>query len=195
MTEPEQPEEPRERLWLVAGALVGVIVAGVLIGVFVLTGDNDPGVPASRVPRPSTPAGPATADAGRISAARDESLRAAEAAAVVLNTLDHRDVRLGLERWESVATNPLLDELSAKRAETLAAVQKAKTTSTAKVLAAAVSRVAADNLGTEVLVAVEVTVVDANGDSAVSQIRQKLGMVQTGMGWKVSALTRVEPLG
>jgi Mce-associated membrane protein len=197
VTKPEQ--EPRqERVWLAAGALIGVVVAGVVVAVgLVLSGDD--GAPTGGAPVPPTSQSvsvPAADPAAGMGVARDESLRAAEEAVAVLNTLDyHTAAQEGLNRWESVATGALLEELRAKRAETSSTVSKAKTSTTAKVLAAAVSRLAQDGSSADVLASVEVTQTDARGNPTVKQVREKLTMTRTGDGWKVSAISTVEPAG
>jgi Mce-associated membrane protein len=197
VTEPEK--EPRqERVWLAAGALIGVIVAGILVTVgLLLSSDDGSPPPAAPVSPTSQPATVSAADpASSIGNARDESLKAAEQAVVVLNTLDYRiAAQEGLDRWESVATGALLEELRAKRAETSSTVSKAKTSTTAKVLAAAASRVAQDGSSADILVSVEVTVTDARGTPTVKQVREKLTMTRTGDGWKVGAISTVEPAG
>jgi Mce-associated membrane protein len=188
-------EEPRrEQLWLSVGAIIGVVLAGVFVAVLLVT-SNQSGpaqIPASS---PSSTSAPATGEGGQVATARDASLKAAEDAAVVLNTLDYHNAEQGLTQWESVATGALLDELKGKHAEHVDDVEKARTTSTAKVLAAAVSRVAADTSSAEVLISVEVTVTDSKGTPTVKLLREKVTMTQTGEGWKVSAITTIEPTG
>jgi Mce-associated membrane protein len=184
----------REQVWLSVGAIVGVMLAGVLVTVLLVTGNqSSPAqLPASS---PSSTAVTTTSEGGQVATARDASLKAAEEAAVVLNTLDYHNADRGLTQWESVATSPLLDELKGKHAQNVDDVEKARTTSTAKVLAAAVSRVAADASSADVLVSVEVTVADSKGASTVKLLREKITMTSIGDGWKVSAIAMIEPAG
>src|SRR2546423_14700701 len=87
----------QERIWFSAGTLIGVIVAGMAVAVFVLTGNRDSGgtaLPASS--GSSTQADPAQA----VTAARDESLHAAQEAVVVLNSLDYHNAEGDLTHWE-----------------------------------------------------------------------------------------------
>ncbi|HEV2782313.1 MAG TPA: hypothetical protein VGX25_23220 [Actinophytocola sp.] len=185
----EDREERRERTWLLAGALIGALAAGLLLAVFLVIGNAGAPSPGSR---PATSSGSSIPP---VVGVRDESLAAAEQAAVVLNTLDFRTVEQGLDAWEKIATTPLLEELRAKRAETAAEVQRARTATSAKVLSAAVAKIAIDNSGTEVLLLVEVTTTDAKGAATVTQVREKLGMLATGQGWQVTSRVVVEPAG
>jgi hypothetical protein len=183
--------ELRERAWLAIGALVGVIVAGAVIGVLiVLSGGH--GTPPARPLTSSTASSGAVAEAP-VGTARDDSLRVAEEAGITLNTLDYRTAAQTLDAWEALATGSLLDDLRAKRAETASAVAKSKTTSTAKVLAVGVSKVAPDATSADVLVAVQVTTTEAKGAPTTKLVRDQLTVMQTAQGWKISAVTLIEP--
>jgi Mce-associated membrane protein len=180
----------REQVWLIAGALAGVIVAGVIVALLIVSGSRGGSPPA----RPTT-AGSSTGGAQSgvpFGTSRDDSLRAAEEAAVTLNTLDYKNVQPGLDRWEAVAAGPLLDQLKARRPDAASTAEKAKSASTAKVLVAAVSKISPDASSAEVLALVEVTVTDSKG-TTTKQVREKLGVIQTAAGWKISAISPVEP--
>jgi hypothetical protein len=196
--EPDEPDERtqharQERVWLSAGALVGVVVAAIVIGVLVLAGNGGGGTS----PSAPTPAGTASVDPGAaVATARDESLKAAEAAVIVLNSLDYHNTADSLNKRESLASAPLLDELRSKRGETATAAEKNKISSTAKLLVAAVSKVSQDNSSTEVLASVEVTVTDPKAAApTVKQLRQKLTMIHIGDGWKTSTFANVDAPG
>jgi hypothetical protein len=187
------PDARRERAWLAIGALVGVILAGVIIALLIVMG-NKGATPPTR-PLPSTTRSASGAAGAPIGAGRDDSLRTAEEAAVTLNTLDYKAVQQGLDRWEAVATTPLLDQLRTRRAEAAATAEKAKTASTAKVLAAAVSKVNPDASSADVLVVVEVTTTDAKNATSTKQLRERLSVLQTAQGWKISAAAIIQPAG
>jgi hypothetical protein len=187
-------EVRRERAWLAIGALVGVIVAGAIIAVLVIMGNKGGTPPARQLPATTASASGAVAGAP-VGTTRDDSLRIAEEAAPALNTLDYKTLQQGLDRWEALATAPLLDELKSKRAGLASTVEKAKTASTAKVLAAAVSKVSLDASSADVLVLVEVKTTDAKNASTVKQLRQRLTVAQTAQGWKISAIATIEPAG
>jgi Mce-associated membrane protein len=184
------PESRRERIWLIAGAALGVLVAGLIVGFLVVSG-NKTGTPPTGPQLTLTPSGASAA--APIGTTRDDSLRTAEEAAIALNTLDYRSAEQGLEKWESLATAPLLDELKADHAAAASRVEKAKTNSAAKVLGAAVSKVAPDGSSADVLVVVQVSIMDAKGASTSKQIRERLTVTQTATGWKISAMQVVEP--
>jgi Mce-associated membrane protein len=192
MTEPERAEEERRRsLWLASGTLAGVVVAVLVIAVLLISGNKGDAPPAA----PPSTASDAATSGPTLAADRDESMRFAEEAVVILNTLDYRTAQQGLDRWESVATAPLLDQLRTRRAEAASTAEQTKTASTAKVLAAALSRFSPDASGADVLAAVEVTTVDEKGAPTVKTLREKFTLLNTGQGWKVSAVAVVEPAG
>lgn len=190
LPEPVPDQNSRqERVWLSAGAVIGVIVAGLVIAVVVLTGNPDGDASSGAPPT----AGSSSVNPGAaVAAARDASLRAAEEDVIVLNTLDYRNTAENLNRWESVASTPLLDELRSKRTDTANAAEKTKTTTTAKLLFAAVAKLSPDNSQAEVLASVELTITDPKGPPTVKQVRQKITMIHIGDGWKASGFTNVE---
>jgi Mce-associated membrane protein len=181
----------REQVWLIGGALAGVIVAGVIVALLIVSGSRGGNPPAR-----STTAGSSTGGGAQsgvpFGTNRDDSLRAAEEAAVTLNTLDYKTVQPGLDRWEAVAAGPLLDQLKARRSEAASTAEKAKSVTTAKVVVAAVAKISPDASSAEVLALVEVTVTDSKG-TTTKQVREKLGVIQTAAGWKISAISTVEP--
>jgi len=188
--EPDETSRRQERIWLSAGALVGVIVAGLAIAVIVLTGSRG----GSNSGGPSTQGRSTAANPGQaVAVARDESLRAAEEYVIVLNSLDYRNAAENLNRWESVSSSPLLDELRSKRTDIGTNAEKNKVVTTAKLLFGAVSKISPDNSSAEVLVAVELTVNDNKGAPTVKQVRQRLTMIHIGEGWKASTFANVEP--
>jgi len=180
----------REQVWLIGGALAGVLVAGVIVALLIVSGSRGGKPPARPTPAGSSSSG---AQSGvPVGTNRDDSLRAAEEAAVTLNTLDYKSIQPGLDRWEAVAAGPLLDQLKARRSDAASTAEKAKSSSTAKVLVAAVSKIAPDASSAEVLALVEVTVTDSKG-TTTKQVREKLGVIQTAAGWKISAISTVDP--
>jgi Mce-associated membrane protein len=189
MTTENEPNEQREQTWPAVGALAGVIVGGVLIAVLIVLTSGKSGPPGR--PVTSTPGTPGAAAGPPVGTARDDSLRIAEEAGITLNTLDYRTAARTLDAWEALATGPLLDELKAKREETMSSATKAKAASSAKVLAAGVSMVAQDATSADVLVAVQVSTTDQKG-STTRLVRDRLTITQTAQGWKISAVTVVD---
>jgi Mce-associated membrane protein len=180
----------REQIWLISGALAGVIVAGVIVALLIVSGSRGGSPPA----RPTTAGSSSSGGQSGVpfGTNRDDSLRAAEEAAVTLNTLDYKTVQPGLDRWEAVAAGPLLDQLKTRRSEAASTAEKAKSASTAKVVVAAVAKISPDASSAEVLALVEVTVTDSKGTST-KQVREKLSVIQTAAGWRISAISTVEP--
>ncbi|MFL6141517.1 MAG: hypothetical protein ACJ72N_06565 [Labedaea sp.] len=186
------PESRRERVWLIGGTALGVLFAGLIVGLLVVSGNKTGTPPTGQLP---TVTRSGVSAAAPIGTARDDSLRTAEEAAIALNTLDYRAAQQGLEKWESLATAPLLDGLKAGHAAAASSVEKAKTNTAAKVLGAAVSKVAPDGSSADVLVVVQVTVMDTKGASTSKQVRERLTVTQTATGWKISAVQAIEPPG
>lgn len=185
---PASTEARQERRWLAAGAVVGVAVVGlVVLAVAVFSGGDGP----TSGPAPSA-ASQALTSAPQAATLRDEALRAAEASAVSLRSLDFRTAAQDLDRWELTATGALLDDLRMQRASVASAVAQQRTVTTARVVAAGVSAVSVPSGTAEVLVVLEVSVAGQDGVTT-TQARQKLTMTRTGQGWKPSVLVDVEP--
>lgn len=127
-------------------------------------------------------------DAADFAASRDDALAAARQAVTNLNTLDHREIDEGLDRWEASATGELLAQLQKGREGFEKQVREAGTVTTAEVLSAALTELD-DRAGrADVLVAVRITVT-APGEKPQAKESRMLGEVtRTGDGWKLSAL-------
>jgi Mce-associated membrane protein len=127
-------------------------------------------------------------DAADFAASRDDALAAARQAVTNLNTLDHRELDEGLDRWEASATGELLTQLRQGRDGFEKEVRKAETVTTAEVLSAALTELD-DRAGrADVLVAVRITVA-APGEKPQAKESRMLGEVtRTGDGRKLSAL-------
>ncbi len=185
-------DEPRqERVWLAAGSLIGVIVAGVVIVALVVSQGGDGGDTRGPVTAPTTTS--ATSDVPeQLARARDDALKAAEEGVLALHTLDPKTAQDSITRWESVSTSPLLELLRIKHAENVALYSGSKTSISGKVIASAVARMAGDGSSADVLLHVEVSTTDAKG-TTVQQKREKATMIQTADGWKVSVHLPIEP--
>ncbi|MHC0433701.1 hypothetical protein ACX6XY_26550 [Streptomyces sp. O3] len=127
-------------------------------------------------------------DAADFAAARDQALAAGEQAVQNLNTLDHRDLRRGLDSWEAATTGDLHDELRKGRDEFEKQVRSARTVTTAKVLSGALSELDERSGRASVLIALRITV-DAPKKKPVSKESRLIGeLTRTGDGWKLSGL-------
>ncbi|TDB79883.1 hypothetical protein E1264_34870 [Actinomadura sp. KC216] len=121
-------------------------------------------------------------------AERDRVLAAADQAIVNLNTLDHRSVDAGLKVWQDSSTAQLYDEIVQGRARLKSDIEKAGTTSSAKVLESALTELDARAGKAAVIAAVTVTIT-RSGAEPVSNLRRFAGqLTRTSSGWKLSAL-------
>lgn len=127
-------------------------------------------------------------------AQRDAALTAGEQAVQNLNTLDHRELKTGLDLWESSTTGELHEQLASGRQEFTDQVKEAKTVSTARVLSGAVTELD-DRAGrARVLVALRVTVKAADGATSDKDSRMLGELTRTDGTWKLSALGQA-PVG
>lgn len=128
---------------------------------------------------------------------RDAALQDAQQDAINLNTLDYRRVQGGLQLWEQSATGAALQEFRTNRDAYVRTVTQSKTTSTARVLNAAVADLN-DQAGTAlVLVGVDVTYAPEQREASCVRQRLQLNMRRTPDGWKVEHLApvgRLEPV-
>ncbi|MFJ7624987.1 nuclear transport factor 2 family protein [Streptomyces sp. NPDC097595] len=125
---------------------------------------------------------------------RDEVLAAGEQAVQNMNTLDHARIDEGLDSWEDSTTGDLHQQLVDGRGGFVKQIQEAKTVSTAKVMAGAVTELD-DRAGKAgVMVALRVTVTAPKGKPAVKESRMLGQLTRTPDGWKLSALGQA-PVG
>ncbi|MDQ3761095.1 MAG: hypothetical protein M3460_05160 [Actinomycetota bacterium] len=123
--------------------------------------------------------------------AREAVLQDARQAALNLHTLDYRRVQDGLALWEQSAAGSLLTELRTNRNTYVRAITESATTTTARVLDAAVVSLD-DRSGTaQVLVGVDVTSQSDQRDPSCAHRRVRLDMVRAGDAWKVGTLAPV----
>jgi Mce-associated membrane protein len=120
--------------------------------------------------------------------ARDMALAAGEQAVQNLNTLDHRDLKSGLDSWEASTTGDLREELREGRDEFEKQVRAARTVTAAKVLSGALSELDQRSGRASVLIALRITV-DAPDEKPSSKESRLLGeLTRTDSGWKLSGL-------
>ncbi|RZS29432.1 Mce-associated membrane protein [Herbihabitans rhizosphaerae] len=129
-------------------------------------------------------ASPATGD-------RDEALAAGRRAVAVLNTMDHRGVDAGLDRWAEVATGEFRDELVRGRDESRKQLTEAKTVTSGRTVDAAVMELDAAAGTAKLIAAVEVTVTPDGGAPVVKRSRMQTTVNRVDGGWKVSAVGQV----
>ncbi|WP_444852215.1 hypothetical protein [Streptomyces sp. NPDC000229] len=125
---------------------------------------------------------------------RDEVLAAGEQAVQNMNTLDHRDLRRGLDTWQKSATGDLLAQLTDGRPQFERQIQQAKTVTSAKVLSGAVTELDTRAGRASVMVALRITVTPPEGRPAAKESRMLGELTRTPDGWKLSALGQA-PVG
>jgi Mce-associated membrane protein len=126
--------------------------------------------------------------------ARDEVLAAGRADVALLTTLDSSDVDGGIDRWLTVSTGSLRDELAATDAKTRQTLRQGGTVATGRVLDAAVSELDTRTGTAKLLVSVEIATSVRGGEPATKRNRFVAGLTRTGDRWLLSALDQV-PLG
>jgi Mce-associated membrane protein len=121
-------------------------------------------------------------------AERDRVLAAADQAIVNLNTLDYRRIDAGLKVWQDSATAELYDEIAKGGSRLRTEVEKAKTTSSARILESALTELDTRAGKAAVIAAVRVTITGAGGQPADGTRRFAGRLTRTSAGWKLSAL-------
>ncbi|MBB4907053.1 hypothetical protein [Actinophytocola algeriensis] len=177
------PRKSRANLFAIIGIAALLVVGGVLAIVVVSTRESGTSEQA-----PTTSAEAADT---RFAEERDTALADGEAAVEVFNTLDHREVEAGLDRWESVATGELLTELRDTREQNATRIADAKSTSTADVLDAGLTELD-ERAGTAHLIAAVSVEVTVDGQQPTrKQTRVTADLERTDDGWKVSRIGTV----
>ncbi|SNS91170.1 Mce-associated membrane protein [Actinomadura meyerae] len=121
-------------------------------------------------------------------AERDRVLAVAGQEIVNLNTLDYRQVDAGLKVWQDSATAQLYDQIVQGRERLKTEVQKAKTTSTAKILESGLTELDTRAGKAAVIAAVRITITGADGKPVDNTRRMAGQLTRTSDGWKLSAL-------
>ncbi|WP_327091292.1 hypothetical protein OIE66_11810 [Nonomuraea sp. NBC_01738] len=134
--------------------------------------------------------GAATDEGAALAQVRDEALRAGAQAVQNMNTLSHTSVERDLGLWEDSTTAQLYQQIVQGRAKFAAEIAKARTTTTAKILDAALTELDPAAGTARVLVAVQITVIPATGEPAVKKSRLVGELTRTSGGWKLSALSQ-----
>lgn len=125
----------------------------------------------------------------RLAHTREVVLDAGARVLVDLNTIGPDDAEADLDRWERGATGPLLEDLRGKREQNLAAVRGVGTSTSARLLRAAVTEVDADRA--RMLAALDVSVTDREGRATQKRSRLDAELARTPEGWKVATVEAV----
>lgn len=132
-----------------------------------------------------------TSTAAEQSAMRDEALRSARSAVETFNTLDHRTVDEGLDRWQATSTGPLAEELAGTRDTSRARIVEARTVTQGTVVDAAVTELDPARGTASVIASVEVVVTPETGAAATKRVRFAAEMTRTDQGWLLSGIAQV----
>jgi Mce-associated membrane protein len=123
---------------------------------------------------------------------RDLVLATASDQIKTLNTVDYRKADDDLTRWQRVTTGNLLNQLTNQHDSDVNATKQQKTVSTAKIVDAAVDTVDTRAGTATVLVAVEVTISQADGQPSVRKSRVDAMLSRTEDGWKTGTVQVIE---
>lgn len=126
-------------------------------------------------------------DAG-VARARDAVRLDAENAAAVLNTLSPDTAEEGIDRWEEVATGPLLAELTRSRAAFVETIQQARRSTEARPLDSAVATLDLAGGTATVLVSTDILTTPPDGEPVTNRQRLEIVMTRTDEGWKASGV-------
>lgn len=176
-----QPQQKKSRTNLIVAVSLAAAIAVVgAIAIVVSTSRDDQ--PAAKPPAASS------ADTKR-AAERDAVLAAATDAAEILTTLDAASIEDDLDRWESVATGALLDELKNGRASAAQKLRESGTKTVGTVLSAAVAEL--DGTKARVLLATSTKVTTANAEPTTKRNRLAMSLEKTPDGWQAAAINTV----
>ncbi|QMU77737.1 hypothetical protein GXW83_20620 [Streptacidiphilus sp. PB12-B1b] len=119
---------------------------------------------------------------------RDQVLASGEQAVQNLNTLDWQHVSAGLSTWDQSTTGGLRTQLDQGKADFTKQVEQARTVTTARVLAGAVTELDTRTGRASVMVALQITVTTPGGSPTTKQSRLLGQLTRTAQGWKLSDL-------
>jgi Mce-associated membrane protein len=129
----------------------------------------------------------ASSDAG----VRDQALRSGEQAVLNFNTLDYRHVDAGVNLWLQSSTGSLHASILAGKAAFEQQIVSAQTTTSARILDAALTSLNVQSGRATIIVAIQLTVTPAHGTASSKQSRLVGTLARTASGWKLSGLSQV----
>lgn len=122
---------------------------------------------------------------------RDQALQDGRQAIINFNTLDHQKVQKGLDRWEKSSTGALHEQVKRGRKANAKRIKKAKTSTTAKVLDAALTELNTRAGKARMIAVVKVTVQQKDKQSTTKRNRYKAELTRVDQTWKLSSLGAV----
>jgi Mce-associated membrane protein len=182
----QPPQRNRANLFAVLGIAL-VLVVGAVVAIVLTTGDGNGDDTGGRS---AAPASTAPAAEVKLASERDAAVKAGSEIVAALNTLDYRDVEAGLDRWESLSTGALLDDVRASRQRAADQVTQTRSVTQGHVLDAALSELDA-GAGTARLLAALRIDQEIDGQKTEKRTRIQLDLARTPQGWKAAAITVV----
>jgi Mce-associated membrane protein len=128
------------------------------------------------------------------SQARDRVLADGEQAVQNFNTLDYRHVGQGIQLWLQSSAGALHSEVLQGRTQFEQEVRQAKTVTTARVLDGAVTALNTRAGTASIIVALQITVLPAQGAPVTKQNRLQAQLTRTAAGWRLTEIGQV-PVG
>lgn len=175
---PQSSGSSRTTLWVIIAVVAALVVGGGLTTVLL----------TSEVSRSGKTANSAL---DRFAAERDTVLRDAEKAGITLNTIDYRHVDADLDKWASVSTGALHEEITRSRKQSKDAIVEAKSATEAEVLSSAVSELNRDSGKATVLAAMLVHVRAGDAQPSEKRMRIEISMARTKIGWRADGIAQV----
>jgi len=127
-----------------------------------------------------------------IATARDSALLGARVDIATVNSLDYHHVDEGLARWLAVTTGTLHDQIAQATNTEKQVIERAKTTTQATVVDAAVTQVDPDAGTATVIASVDVQKTPATGQSVTARNRFSAAMRRVDGRWRLAGLTPVQ---
>jgi Mce-associated membrane protein len=123
--------------------------------------------------------------------AREDVLRVGSQGIANFNTLDPKNVKAGIDRWQQSSTGTLLDEITRDRATYEQQIAAANTMSTATIVDAAVTELDTRAGKAMVIAFVNRTVTPAGQQAVDKRERFQGELTRTSSGWKLSNIVQV----
>lgn len=166
-----QPRWPRALLAVAVGLTLVALAGAVWFGVAWIRAGNDEALDRAKV--------------------RDRVDEDARTAIATFHTLDYRAVDRGMDSWANASTGSLRDEVVGSRDSRKKAIEAAKSTTTAVVLASAVTELNEFEGQATVIAAVKMTVTLDGKPPEDKYVRVQGALQRTAEGWKLSGIGQV----
>ncbi|MHA6801352.1 hypothetical protein [Bounagaea algeriensis] len=122
---------------------------------------------------------------------RDEALQAGQAAVANFNSLDHRKLQQGLDRWEQSSTGALHQEVQQGRQQYAEQIKQRKSITEAKVLDAGLTELDEQSGKARMITVVQVTVRAERQQPSTQRHRYAAQLSRDGEDWKLARISQV----